>query len=62
MLVETTQESGGGVLANIRRKWATTTRVLVYEGRQIVDKTSDENERASLGLFLDWMSSLVSKR
>lgn len=32
MFVDTAQESGGGVLANIRRKKATATRVLIHEG------------------------------
>ena len=54
VFVDTTQESGGSVLADIRQKQATTSRMLAHERRQIVDKPSNENERASLGLFLDW--------
>ena len=62
MLVDTAQESGGGILPNIGRKQVAAARMLVHERRQIVNEPSDENEWTSPGLFLDWMGSLVSEQ
>ena len=53
VVVNTAKERSGRVFANILREQMATTRVLVEEGRDIMDEATDNDERASLGLLLD---------
>ncbi|KAI3484012.1 hypothetical protein L1887_53026 [Cichorium endivia] len=51
VVVDTAEESSGSVLANLAREQVAATRVLVEEGRDVVDEAVDNNEGASLGLL-----------
>ena len=53
VIVDTTEERGRSVLADVLDDEMTSAGVLVNEGRDVVDETADEDERAGLGLFLD---------
>lgn len=56
MIVDTTEERSRRILANHLRNEVATTRVLVHERRDIVDETSDDDQRALRGLLLDYMN------
>lgn len=53
MLVNTAQEGSGGVFPYVGHKQAATPGVLVDKRRKVVNKSSNENQWASLGLFSD---------
>jgi hypothetical protein len=54
VIVHAAEESRGRVPADVLREQMATTRVLVEEGRDIMDEATDNDEWASLDLFLDW--------
>lgn len=53
MVVNAAKERSGRVFADVLREQMATTRVLIEEGRDIMDEATNDNERASLGLLLD---------
>ena len=53
MVINTSEEGSSRVLANVLAHEMTSTRMFILERGYIVNETSDENKRASLGLFLD---------
>ena len=53
VIVDTTVEDGGSILSNTGRDKSLSTRVVLDEGRNIVDNTGDSNQgTAILGLSL----------
>ena len=53
MIVNTAEERSRRILANHLRDEVTTTRVLIHERRNIVNETSDDDQRALGSLLLD---------
>lgn len=54
VIVNTTEESSRSVPAEVLLDQVTATRVLLHEGRDVVDEAGDEDQRTSLGLLLDY--------
>lgn len=53
MVVDTTVESRGSVLADSTHEEGSSTWVLVDERRDVVDEAADTDKRSGLGLFLE---------
>lgn len=53
MVINTSEECGGSVFANVLAQQMTTSRMFVHERRDIMNETGNEDERAGLGLFLE---------
>lgn len=53
VVVNAAKERSGRVFAEVLREQMATTRVLIEEGRDIMDEATNNDERASLGLLLD---------
>ena len=53
VVVNAAEKRRGCILADVLRKQMATTRVLVEEGRDVMDEAPDNDERASLRLLLD---------
>ena len=54
VVVYTTEERRRGILADHAGDVITAARMLVHERPYIVDKASDDDQRALLSLLLDW--------
>jgi len=52
MIIDTTEESGCRILANVLDQEMTTSRMFVEEIRDIVDETGNNNKRSLLSLLL----------
>jgi hypothetical protein len=53
VVVNAAEESSARVFADVLREQMATTRVLIEEGRDVMDEATDNDERASFGLLLD---------
>jgi hypothetical protein len=53
VVVDTAKEGSSGVLADILAEKMTSSRMLVKERGNIVDKAGNKDEWSGLGLFLD---------
>ena len=53
VVVYTTEEGSGSVLANVLCEQMAATRMLVHEVGDIVDEASDDNQWPPLGLLQD---------
>jgi len=54
VVINASEEGGGGVLADVFGEEVTAAGVFVHEGGDVVDEAGDEDEWAFEGLFLDW--------
>ena len=54
MVINAAEESSCGVLANVFHKKMTTSRMLIQEGSDVVNESSNENEGAPLSLLEDF--------
>jgi hypothetical protein len=53
VVVNAAEESSACVFADVLYEQMATTRVLIEEGRDVMDEATNNDERASLGLLLD---------
>jgi hypothetical protein len=53
MIVDTAEESGRGVFADVLDEQMASAWVLVHESRHVVDESGYQDQGAFLGLFLD---------
>jgi hypothetical protein len=54
MIIDTTKESGGGILTNILHQEMTATRVFLNERGNVMNISSYKYQWSLLRLFLDW--------